>query len=1012
MTSHSPLDQVFEVQREDLFSGSLLTFQGSGGGSTSGFKLFVASAGLYDERYKNERGEQTQSANFGKPRFPKYGLISEPGGFGSAYHAMTASMQQTGLCVKEQVVSDTSLKEVHTMQALWGANVPAHVLGGRQNLCLCLARGQTHGGTPLMRQRYGMFFVPDERPDFNSLEYFVLPCLEAELRQILHPPTHSTNQLGVEEALAISAQLIRGVAFMHEAGLCHRDIKPDNIMVRSGWRVPPASASDFPGFPADGVQIIDFGLGKPWRADKSKSGSVTFYRAQEVQQRGEDAHFLYPSIQTASSALMLSHSAPEAYFNVAQLHAESHGASASPATAAFPDDVVRGDAYDAWGVGLAVDKVLRGNYNVSHQMRTQAYRYERKTREAGVPPLGLSAARVAAQSPSLAGDFCMMLELVAAGDVRRWYWSIVGDAMVNGAIHAPLADTASVAPMQVVLKPAMPSAARERLATTQLRELPIPGGLAGAAAAAATQLGQIITRMLNVMPQQRLVPLQALGLPLIQRTIGQLLPPGQQPRDVLDTLRRNSSVPMQSPLMGSTPSPAAAPPTLPAAALGGRTPPVNTPQAFAGQGSAAASSKSTAPSPFATALGQPRLPSEQRRGVSGVGGGASQSRGPPGLSLRVMGAASRSTFDGVEDDDIQPVTGIADVPASSAAGVGAAAPLPSHLPPMGGGSRAGSGSSLSDHSPALRRDTSAGSTGSASVGLQMLGTSATDAGVAGGGTGLGMGGGFASYAYPPSGLSRQRTVDSSRDPGESALRQMMRQHTRLSGRSGGSGGAYGGDRPPVKRYTAATHAKAANQGVFAGAEATTRGSMAAAAPSVRAASADSATSSGSTAAAAGSGHSPKAALLPPGHTQAHAQGMYGNSGAGVPVLPSAGVDQVLDRETRGVESLQLLIGQEVAATSGRVDQDPPPEASQQRIRALLGDLQALEKQCGNLKAQLQAAFDQQRRLADNSGLTHSAGCLPHSAVEQLVQLVGESRQTLYAQAKSKTLEIQALMGEA
>lgn len=893
------------------------------------------------------------------------------------------------------------------MQALWSAKVPAELLGGRQNLCLCLARGQTHGGTQLIRQRYGLFFVPDERPDFNSLEYFVLPCLEAELRQILHPPTLSSNQLGVEEALAISAQVIRGVAFMHEAGWCHRDIKPDNIMVRSGWRVPPASAQDFPHFPSDGVQIIDFGLGKSWRADKRHPGSVTYFRAQEAQHKGEDVQFLYPSIQNTNSPLMLSHSPPEAYFEVAQLCTESFGASASPGTAAFPNGVVRGDAYDAWGVGLAVDKVLRGNYNVGQQLRARAYRYTQAYTQAGNTgdhTLNLAAgrARVAPTAPGLTGDFCAMLELVAAGDIRRWYWAVVGEGVASGAVDAPLASPASVAPMLTVLKPELPSQLWERLASTQVRELAVPGGLSGAMATAARQLSHIVTRMLSVVPQRRLLPAQALQLPLMQRMIAELLPPGQQAKDVLNTLRRNSSVPLQSPPMGATPQPIVTPPTLPSGALGGSTP-VNTPQAFPqvpGGAAAGAAHRQSA------SFSQPRLPSEHPR--SGASPGVSQTRGPPGLSLRVMGAASRSTFDGVDDDDddIVPAAtgGVGAAGASSS--VSHAAAAAQHMPPLGG--RGCSASSHSDISPmpGQGRDTSDGSVGRAPSSASFMGP------VLGSGTGtsagLGaVGGGFASFPYPPSGLSRQRTVDSSRDPGESALRQMMRQHTRLSGRSDDTGGAYGGgDRPPTKRYSAAVQTQSDGTGVFAGAAASTRGSTASTSGSAAAVAGDSDVSSSSTSITAGSNRALSGDEGGGGTTW-----FLGSSGVGVPVLPSASVDQVIDREIRGIDNLQMLIAQEIQETVGHPQEDMRPQDQEQRLQALLQDLATLEKQCGSLKAQLIAAFDQQRRLADSSGLTHSSGCLHQSAVEQLVFLVGEKRQNLYTQAKSKTLDIKAVLGE-
>jgi len=52
---------------------------------------------------------------------------------------------------------------------------------------------------------------------------------------------------------AIAAQLLGAVTFMHSLGVCHRDIKPDNIMCKDVWTREPNSVPH--------IKLIDFGSG-------------------------------------------------------------------------------------------------------------------------------------------------------------------------------------------------------------------------------------------------------------------------------------------------------------------------------------------------------------------------------------------------------------------------------------------------------------------------------------------------------------------------------------------------------------------------------------------------------------------------------------------------------------------------------------------------------------------------------------------------------------------------------
>lgn len=70
------------------------------------------------------------------------------------------------------------------------------------------------------------------------------------------------GSLPIDEALRIVHQAALGLCAVHDAGIVHRDVKPDNIFLHGGTE--------------PGVRLFDFGLAKLHKSDKqSQSGSGT-----------------------------------------------------------------------------------------------------------------------------------------------------------------------------------------------------------------------------------------------------------------------------------------------------------------------------------------------------------------------------------------------------------------------------------------------------------------------------------------------------------------------------------------------------------------------------------------------------------------------------------------------------------------------------------------------------------------------------------------------------------------
>ena len=102
----------------------------------------------------------------------------------------------------------------------------------------------------------------------NGYMYFLMEAMDSDLLSIIN----SSMYLGDNHVLILTYQMLKGLSFLHESNIIHRDMKPSNLLVNKNWD----------------LKIADFGMSREMSFFDSKdydnSGSLCtrWYRAPEL----------------------------------------------------------------------------------------------------------------------------------------------------------------------------------------------------------------------------------------------------------------------------------------------------------------------------------------------------------------------------------------------------------------------------------------------------------------------------------------------------------------------------------------------------------------------------------------------------------------------------------------------------------------------------------------------------------------------------------------------------------
>jgi len=103
--------------------------------------------------------------------------------------------------------------------------------------------------------------LPVPSPDFDDV-YIVMPYMQRDLHKLIY----SSTPLSESHCQAFTCQILRGLMYLHSAGVVHRDLKPQNVLVNKDCTLRIADFGLARGRSDEGEELTDYVVTRWYRA--------------------------------------------------------------------------------------------------------------------------------------------------------------------------------------------------------------------------------------------------------------------------------------------------------------------------------------------------------------------------------------------------------------------------------------------------------------------------------------------------------------------------------------------------------------------------------------------------------------------------------------------------------------------------------------------------------------------------------------------------------------------------